>query len=395
MRRDPDKHHPATRLVQAGRDPQSHHGTVNPPIYRASTILQPDLATWRAASDPHYPGYRYGVLGTPTSHAFETAMAETYRATGCVAVSSGLAAVTIPLLALTRTGDHILIADNAYEPGRRFCNQILARFGVETTYYHPCIGAGIAALIRPETRLILLESPGSLTFEMQDTPALVAAAKAAGVVTLFDNTWATALFFNPLDHGVDLVIEAITKYVGGHSDILMGVILSRDPVLHQKIWSAAKAMGNCCGPEELYLALRGLHSMAVRVERCGQTALTLARWLQTCPAVARVLHPALPDDPGHALWRRDFTGSSGLFGFLLHPVGETALAAFFDGLTLFGIGASWGGYESLLIPTRPETTRTAVPWQGPGPLLRIHTGLEHPDDLIADLAAGFERLSRP
>jgi len=261
---------------------------------------------------------------------------------------------------------------------------------VTTEYYDPCIGAGIAGLLRPETRLVFTEAPGSLTFEMQDIPAIVSAAHAGGAKVAIDNTWATALHFNPFVHGVDVVIEAITKYVAGHSDVLMGVILGRG-TLGQHLHSTAKMLGICCGPEELYLAQRGLRSMAVRLQRSGETGLKLAHWLAGRPEVARLLHPALPNDPGHALWRRDFSGTCGLFSMLLQPVPKPALSAFYNGLRLFGIGASWGGYESLIVPAKP--IRTAVPWTETGPLIRLHAGLEDADDLIADLEAGFGRMA--
>jgi cystathionine beta-lyase len=387
-----DKMKPETRLVHAGRAPHESHGAVNPPIYRASTILQPTLAAWEESRRPGYTGYRYGVRETPTARAFETAMAELYNADRCVAVSSGLAAITSGMLALTKAGDHILVTDSAYEPTRQFCDRVLARFGVTTEYYDPSIGAGIAALLRPETSLVFTESPGSLTFEMQDIPAIVQAAHAHGAKVAIDNTWATALHYNPFDHGVDVVVEATTKYAAGHSDVLMGVVLGRGN-LGQHLHATAKMLGLCCGPEELYLAQRGLRSMAVRLKRSGESGLKLATWLAERSEVERVLHPALPGDPGHALWRRDFSGTCGLFSILLHPVPKPALAAFYDGLRLFGIGASWGGYESLIVPADPRPIRSAVPWREAGPLIRLHAGLEDPDDLIGDLEAGFERMA--
>jgi cystathionine beta-lyase len=387
-----DEMKPETRLVHAGRAPLSAHGAVNPPIYRASTILQPSLAAWDESRKPGFAGYRYGVLATPSSRAFEAAMAELYRADRCVAVCSGLAAITTAILGLAKAGDHILVTDSAYEPTRTFCDRLLAGFGVLTEYYDPRIGAGIEALLRPETSLIFTESPGSLTFEMQDIPAITAAAKRRGIKVAIDNTWATALYYNPLDHGVDVVIEAATKYAAGHSDVLMGVVLAKGQ-LGQHLFNTAKILGLCCGPEELYLAQRGLRTMAVRLQRSGASGLKLAAWLAARPEVARVLHPARPDDPGHALWRRDFTGTCGLFSILLHPVPYPALAAFFDGLRLFGIGASWGGYESLIVPANAAPARTAVPWTETGPLIRVYAGLEDPDDLIADLDAGFHRMA--
>jgi cystathionine beta-lyase len=383
---------PATRLVHAGRNPAAQQGAVNPPVYRATTILKPSLAEWEASLEPGYEGYRYGLLGTPTSDAFEAAMAELYGADGAVAVSSGLAMITVALTALTKAGDHILVPDTVYEPGRRFCDRVLARFGVETTYYDPLIGAGIAALMRPETSLVYTESPGSLTFEMQDVPAIVAAAHAGGARVVIDNTWATGLYHNPFLHGVDVVLEATTKYVGGHADLLMGVILGNRETLPRLV-ATAKMLGNCCGADDLYLAQRGLRSLAVRIGHSEASALELARWLATRPEVKRVLHPALPGDPGHAIWRRDFGGASGLFAMLLHKVPRPALAAMLDGLEFFGIGVSWGGYESLILPVDPMPLRTATRWTDEGTLVRIYAGLEDPRDLAADLASGFERLA--
>jgi cystathionine beta-lyase len=391
MSRKIDDLKPETKLVHAGRAPFEAHGAVNPPIYRASTILQPTLDAWEESRKPGYAGYRYGMRETPTARAFETAMAELYGGGRCVAVCSGLAAITVAMLGMTKSGDHVLVTDSAYEPTRMFCDRVLAGFGVTTEYYDPRIGAGIAGLIRPETSLIFTESPGSLTFEMQDMPAIAQAAQARGVKVAIDNTWGTALHYNPFDHGVDVVVEAVTKYVAGHSDVLMGIIVAQGN-LGQHLYTTAKLLGMCCGPEELYLAQRGLRSMAVRLQRSGATGLKLAEWLQRRPEVARILHPALPGDPGHAIWQRDFSGTCGLFAMLLHPVKRPALAAFYDGLRLFGIGASWGGYESLIVPAKPAPLRTAVPWTEAGPLIRLHAGLEDPDDLIADLAAGFQRL---
>jgi cystathionine beta-lyase len=297
------------------------------------------------------------------------------------------------MMANTKAGDHVLVTDSAYFPVRKFCESTLKQFGVATSYYDPTIGAGIAELIRPETSLIVTEAPGSMTFEMQDIPAIVAAARARGVKVMTDNTWATALYFNPLDHGVDVVVEAVTKYVSGHSDIMLGLVAGRGPDT-PRLRAMARSLGNCSGADDLYLAQRGLRTMAVRIARNQSNGLALARWLQARPEVARVLHPALPDDPGHPIWRRDFTGASGLFAFILRPVPRAALAAFLDGLQLFGMGASWGGYESLILPGDPRGMRTATRWDEPGQLLRIHAGLEDPGDLIADLEAGFERLAR-
>jgi cystathionine beta-lyase len=302
-----------------------------------------------------------------------------------------VAAVTAAILAFVKSGDHILMVDNVYGPTRKFCDTLLGRFGVETTYYDPLIGGKITALIRPNTRVVFLESPGSLTFEMQDVPAIAAAAKQAGAVSIMDNTWATPVFFKPLAHGVDVAVQAATKYLGGHSDLMLGVI-SMQEAHYGRIRNSLNELGHHAAPDDCYLAQRGLRTLAVRLQRHQETGIALARWLQRQPEVVRVYHPALPDDPGHVLWRRDFTGASGLFSFELKPVPRQALAAMVDGMKLMGMGYSWGGYESLLLPSNPAPMRSATSWKDHGPLLRVHAGLEDPADLIADLEAGFERL---
>ena len=295
------------------------------------------------------------------------------------------------LLALLRTGDHILVTDAAYAPTRHFCEGTLARFGIATTFYDPTLGADIAALIRPETRLVFTESPGSLTFEMQDVPAIAAAAHARGCLVAMDNTWASPLFCKPFRLGVDISVQAGTKYLGGHSDLMMGVLTCSDAV-YERLWRGMLEVATASAPDDCYLALRGLRTLAARLERHQRSALEVARWLQGRPEVRRVLYPALPDDPGHEIWKRDFLGASGLFGLILEPCSKSAVAAMLDHLELFGMGWSWGGYESLLIPTHPATCRTARPWVESGPTLRIHVGLEDPGDLIRDLEAGFARL---
>ena len=382
--------HDATLVTTLGRAPEEQHGIVNPPVYHASTVLFPTVAALEAAR-PHRSIY-YGRYGTPTSHALQDALARLEGGFDSFVVGSGKAAITATLLALLKAGDHLLIVDSVYAPTRRFADHTLSRFGIETTYYDPLIGHGIAELIRPETRVVFCESPGSVTFEVQDLPAIAEAAHAAGAVVITDNTWASPLYFKPFAHGADISIQAATKYVGGHSDLMMGVITTTEE-LHHRLRTPLYEVASVAAPDDCYLALRGLRTLAARLERHQRSALELAHWLSHRPEVAKVLYPALPGAPGHELWKRDFVGASGLFGFVLRPCSKTQLAAMLDHMELFGMGYSWGGYESLLIPTHPEAIRTAVPWRTEGPLLRIHVGLEEPADLIRDLEAGFARLT--
>ncbi|HEY9344417.1 MAG TPA: cystathionine beta-lyase [Inquilinus sp.] len=384
---------PATILAHAGRHPRENHGMVNPPVYHSSTVLWPTVAAMDASHAGFEHGvYSYGRVGTPTSEAFEDAVTALEGGYGTVAVSSGLAAVNVALTAFVKAGDHVLVTDSAYGPTRRYADTVLSRFGVEVEYYDPLAGAGIEALFRGNTRLVYLESPGSLTFEVQDVPAIAAAARSRGILTALDNTWATPLGFDAFGHGVDVTVHAATKYMVGHSDAMMGIVGAREKSVWLKLKSFAVTSGHCAGPDDLYLAQRGLRTMGVRLRQHQENALEIARWLQARPEVARVLYPALPQDPGHALWRRDFTGASGLFAIVLQPASAPQVAAMLDGMELFQMGASWGGYESLILPTHPEKIRTATTWQAEGPGVRLHVGLEDPADLIADLEAGFDRL---
>ena len=383
-----------TKAVHAGHDPQSHHGFVNPPLYRGSTILFPTMAALEEALGNKYAHevIAYARYGTPTSRAFEQAMADLEGGHAGVVTSSGLSAITVTLMAFAAAGDHILVPDSVYQPARLFCTETLARFGVETTFYDPLAGSDIDALVRPGTRLIYLESPGSLTLEIQDIPAIVGVARRHGIVTVIDNTWASPMFCQPLQLGVDVVVHAATKYILGHADAMLGVIVAGAGTFDVVKRSAIR-VGQCAGPDDVYLGLRGLRTLAGRMEQHQQHALELARWLQQRAEVGRVIHPALPDDPGHEIWKRDFSGSSGLFSFVLRPVPKSAVAAMLDGMTLFAMGASWGGFESLLIPVYPDQSRITTPGRQAGPMLRMHAGLEHVDDLIADLTAGFARLN--
>lgn len=380
-----------TRLVHAGRGPGFSDGIVNPPIMRASTILFDSCADLEAANGDPDAGLYYGRRGTPTQWALEDALtALEPDAAGTKLFPSGVAAITTALLAVVKTGDHVLITDSAYEPTRLFADQMLKRMGITTQYFDPGIGAGIEALIQPNTSAILLESPGSLTFEIQDVPAITGVARARGVVTMLDNTWATPLRMQPLALGCDISLHALTKYVGGHSDIMMGSATATKALL-PRLKAATYRLGHTVSPDDAALALRGLRTMALRLDRQEASALAIARWLEAQPSVDRVLHPALPSHPGHALWQRDFTGSSGLFSFVLKRGTRQQLGALIDDLALFGIGFSWGGFESLALPVRIDGCRSVTTLPFSGPFVRLSIGLEDPDDLIADLAAGLAR----
>jgi cysteine-S-conjugate beta-lyase len=380
-----------TKLVTEGRDPERYFGVVNPPVFRASTILYPNVEAFEAPRQVR--GVYYGRGGTPTTFALEDAIAALEGAHGAVVTGSGKTAVAQALMTFLKSGDHLLMVDCAYAPTRQLCDRVLSRFGVETTYYDPLIGGAIEGLIRANTRVVFMESPGSLTFEVQDVPAIAGVARGRGVLTMIDNTWATPLYFKPLEHGVDISIHAGTKYICGHSDTMMGVA-STGAALYQQLRHGMQDLGAFISPDDCYQGLKGLRTLSVRLERHQANALRLATWLQTRPEVERVIYPALPDDPGHALWRRDFRGACGLFGMLLKRCPAEAWRAMVDGLELFGLGASWGGYESLIMPNQPERYRTATNWDASFPSLRLHVGLEDPDDLVADLDAGFARLNQ-
>jgi cystathionine beta-lyase len=381
---------PATRLVTGGRDPFSYHGYVNPPVYHASTLLYRTAADYLAHRGP----YQYGRRGTPTSEALADAIAE-IEGPACAGVAllpSGLAAISVALLSVLKAGDHVLVTDSAYLPTRQFCDSVLTRWHVATTYYDPLIGGGIAGLMQPNTRAVYLESPGSLSFEVQDVPAIAQAAHAKGALVLIDNTWASPLYFRALEKGADLSIQAGTKYIGGHSDVMLGAA-SANAAAWLALINTVHTMGLCVGPDDMYLGLRGLRTLGVRLAQHGAAAMKIARWLQTRPEVLRVLYPALEGDPGHANWKRDFSGACGLLSIVLKPAPEAAVHAFIDALTLFGIGVSWGGYESLVIPFDCTPMRTATKWAPGGPTVRFHVGLEDADDLIAHLEGGFAAMA--
>lgn len=379
---------PETRLVAAGRR-YSEHGFVNPAVYHASTVLFPTLDRFRRLDQE----YTYGRRGTPTSKALEEAISLLEGGHQTRLMPSGLSAIATTLQAFLKTGDHLLVTDSVYRPTRQFCDGLLARFGVETEYYDPAIGASIAERIRPATRMIFLESPGSQSMEVQDVPAITAAARKAGVLTAIDNTWATGLFFKAFEAGCDICVQAATKYVVGHSDAMLGAVTVTEP-LAEALTRTWNELGLCAGPDDTYLGLRGLRTLDARLERHMRNALAVAEWLRARPEVEEVLYPALPGARGHDLWKRDFRGASGLFSVLLRPCAEEAYARFIDGLERFGMGASWGGFESLVLPFNPTAYRTATKWPHEGPALRLHIGLESPEDLIDDLAAGFERMRK-
>jgi cysteine-S-conjugate beta-lyase len=376
-----------SRLVNLGRDAEFSQSFINVPPFRGSTVLYPDVATLKNRGQR----FTYGTRGTPTTEALCSAWTDLSSAAGTVLVPSGLAAVIVALMTALNAGDHLLITDSVYEPSRAFADKALRRFGIETSYYDPTMGASIDALMRPNTKAVLTESPGSQTLEMQDVPAIAEAAHARGACVILDNTWATPLFFSPHAHGVDLAVEAGTKYLSGHADLLLGLV-SANAQWFERLHRTVHLMAIPPGAEDVFLALRGLRTMDLRLREAERQGLALAQWLGERPEILRVIHPALPDHPGHALWKRDFTGSSGLFSIVLKPASEAAVAAFLDGLELFGLGYSWGGYESLAIPFDCTATRTATRFGPGGPTVRFSVGLEDIEDLKADLDRGFARL---
>jgi cystathionine beta-lyase len=378
-----------TLLTHAGLAPGDNHGIVNPPVYHASTVLFPSLDAFEGLTPVKIT---YGRQGTPTAFALEEALTALEGGAGTVLTPSGLNAASTALLACTEAGQHVLVSDSVYGPTRNFCDRVLSRYGIVTEYYDPLIGGAITGLLHSNTAVVFLESPGSQTFEVQDVASIANAAHAAGTMVVVDNTWGAGYYFKALRHGADIAVHAGTKYAAGHSDVMMGAIICNERSLDQ-VSRFAAVVGNSVGPDDAYLTLRGLRTMGVRLQRHQVSALSIARWLAQRPEIMRVIYPALPDDPGHELWRRDFTGACGLFGFVLRPCSRGALGAMLDGMRYFGMGYSWGGYESLLIPTYPERNRTVTPWVPDGQTMRIHVGLEDSEDLIADLAAGLERLN--
>lgn len=385
---------PATKVAHLGRDQDDSHGFVNLPVYHGSTVLYETYEDFLESENRRKLRNQvlYGRYGTPLSFALESAVAELEGASAAITVSSGLASITESLTAFVKQGDHILVTDSVYNPTRKFCDGVLKRFGVETTYYDPLIGEEIKDLIKSNTSVIFLESPGSLTFEIQDLPAITLVAREHDIITILDNTWASPLYLKPFDLGVDVSVHAATKYITGHSDAMLGIISSTEECYDQ-IRDTVRLSGQCAGPDPIFLGLRGLRTLPTRLQRHWKSGLVIAEWLSQRPEVESVIHPAMSSHPGHHLWKRDFLGASGLFAFKLHPVSETALGRLLDTTDLFGMGYSWGGFESLLIPFDPRPTRTATKWDAKGPSLRIHVGLEDTDDLIANLEVGFEAMN--
>lgn len=372
-----------TRLAHSGYNPRDYHGFVNPPVVHGSTVLFPSAEAMATRDQP----YTYGTRGTPTTDALGKAIDELEGSAGTIMVPSGLAAVTIPLLAFLSAGDHVLIVDSVYNPTRRFADTMLNRLGVEVEYYDPFVGAGISRLLKSNTKVVFTESPGSNTFEMQDIPSIAKAAKAVGAIVMMDNTWATPLYFRPLDHGVDITIHAATKYPAGHSDVLMGTV-SANAACWEQLYETYVTMGCCSGPDDVYQVLRGLRTMGVRLAHHEKSALEIARWLESRDDVAEVLHPALESHAGHTLWKRDFSGSSGIFSVVLKGGGQKQGFAFLNALKLFGLGYSWGGYESLAVLVWLGD-RTVAKSQYDGPIIRLQIGLEDVADLKADIERGL------
>lgn len=375
-----------TRLITAGRDTKAQHGFVNPAVFHGSTVLYPTADDLHA----HRGEFQYGRHGTPTTKALQQVLMELEgpQCAGVGIAPSGLAAISTTLLSVLNAGDHVLVCDSIYRPTRNFCNGMLARYGVETTYFDPLVGSGIEQLLKPNTRAVVVEAPGSQSFEMPDIPAIAAVAHAHGALVIDDNTWATPLYHRSLEQGVDISMQAATKYIGGHSDIMFGTISA-----NEKAWplivEGIRLLGVCAGPDDVFLALRGVRTLGVRLAQHHRSGLEMARWLAARPEVIDVLHPALESHPGHAIWKRDFTGASGLFSIVLQPRPQAAVDAMLNTLTLFGMGYSWGGFESLAIPFDCASYRTATRWAPGGPTLRLHIGLENVEDLKADLERGF------
>lgn len=379
-----------TRLVHDGSHPEDNYGLVNPPVFRASTVSFQTVAAQAEARADADNNFVYGRRGTPTSSAFEEAVANLEGGDKTIAVGSGLAAIATAMLAFVSAGDHVLVCDNGYTPTRNLSENFLKRFGVETSYYDPMDSAGVKDHFRPNTKAIYVEAPGSHTFEVLDVGAIAGAARDAGIKVVMDNTWSAGYFFKPFEFGVDVAVQAATKYHVGHSDAMLGAVTVTKEN-QEVVFASARVLGHHAAPDDAYLGLRGMRTMSVRMDRHETNALKVAEWLAGRAEVDQVLHPAFKNCPGHENWKRDFSGSSGLFGVVMKEAPVEAVHALIDTLELFGLGGSWGGYESLVLPT--NVTRTATTAPGPGPLVRFHIGLEDPDDLIEDLSAGLDAFS--
>ncbi|MGE6452626.1 cystathionine beta-lyase [Shewanella baltica] len=389
-----DKHHQATQIVSLGRDKKWTKGVINPPVFRASTIVFETMDEMRHAAKNKTNGEMfYGRRGTPTHFSFQAAITELEGGVGTALYPSGAAAISAALLSFLKAGDHLLMVDSVYEPTRDLCTHILGGFGIETTYYNPLIGAGIRDLIRPNTKVLFLESPGSITMEVQDVPTLCCIAHEHGLITMLDNTWASPINSKPFEMGVDISIQAATKYIVGHSDVMIGTATA-----NEKYWPQLREhsylMGQTTSPDDVYLAARGLRTLGVRMAQHEKNALQVANWLETRPEVDHLRHPAFDTCPGHEFFKRDFSASNGLFSFVLKQGDADAVTALVENMSHFKMGFSWGGYESLILGIFGiEKIRSATKWDASKPLIRLHIGLEDPADLIADLSAGFERFN--
>ncbi|MGH8642811.1 MAG: cystathionine beta-lyase [Burkholderiales bacterium] len=382
-----------TLLARTGRDPARYQGMVNTPVFRTSTVIFPDRDAYEARRGDDYKKVRYGLYGTPTTFALEEAVAQMEGGHAAVALPSGLAAIAVALWAYLKTGDHLLLPDPVYGPTRAFCDRRLKPNGIEVEYYDPLVGGDISKLIKGNTRAVFCESPGSLTFEMQDVPAIAEAAHGKGVPVLADTTWGTPYFFRSFEKGIDVSIHAATKYIAGHSDVVMGMVVTNE-ANWLPVRRTVAEYGYGVSPDDCYLALRGFRTIGVRMKQQMENALRVATWLQSHSQVKRVIYPALEGNPGHAIWKRDFSGAASLFSFVLHPASEEKVTAFVNALRIFGIGSSWGGYESLVVAALRDIlgSRTATRWSRDEPVIRLHIGLEDPADLIADLELGFAAM---
>ena len=382
-----------TKIIHTGSNPDKHNGAVNTPVYRASTVIFPTTGELEEALKCKYEKTFYGVHGTPSSFALEEAMAEIEGGYRAISVSSGLAAITTALITFLNSGDHLLMVDSVYGPTRNFCDTVLKSFGIETTYYDPMAGSGIKHLVKPETKVIFTESPGSYTFEVQDIPQITKIAREFGIKVMMDNTWSAGFFYKPFNFGVDISIQATTKYQAGHSDVILGHIISKNKEDWIKLKTMTSNLGQAVAPDACYLALRGLRTLSVRLEQHQESALTVATWLKNRPEVTQLLHPAFETCPGHEIWKRDFSGSSGLFSFIIKKVQSEKVKNMLNNFQYFKMGFSWGGFESLILQSDPSKIRSAMKWENPGLLFRIHIGQEDVQDLINDLEMGFDRLS--